>query len=516
MGIPHNLLAISNHESYQWPEPLPLTNENLSAPYPLDALHGIIGEAVREAVKIVGCPVALAANSALSVLSVAGQGVANVHYTNQKGATPLSLYLLALADSGERKTSADSLFGDVLKAWGRSKEEELKEQLKERIADIKSWNAELNGVQRAIEKAAEKGEDTFPLKEKLKDLQRYEPTPVYVPSFVLDDFTQEVIGNKLTKKWPSAALLSNEAGSFFGGHSMNGDSITRTLALLNKLWSGEEHAVDRKGGDSYTIRDVRLSAGLSVQPSVIDSFYAKNGALAKGSGFLARFLIAWPETTQGNRQLTEEDILDKPKKTGLNLFYARLHELLEQQYINGHDGKLTNLQTLTLTKAASKIWLAYYNDAETSIRVGGDMEHNKEATSKSAENAARIAGLLHLFSGEEGTVISAEVMHSACTLAGWYLYESRRFFGELALPENDLLPMKLEKWLINYCRANNTDRIARSEILQKVTPTTLRKAESLKGALIALAQANRVSMVMDGKLNAINVNPKLLGNQYGS
>ncbi|TXH69379.1 MAG: DUF3987 domain-containing protein [Thiothrix sp.] len=516
MGIPRNLLEISNYESYQWPEPLPLTSESMSIPYPLDVLHGIIGEAVREAVKIVGCPVALAANSALSVLSVAGQGVANIHYTNQKSAIPLSLNLLALADSGERKTSADSLFGDVLKAWGRSKEEELTDQLKERIADIKSWNAELNGVQRAIEKAAEKGEDTFPLKEKLKDLQRYEPTPVYVPSFVLDDFTQEVIGNKLTKKWPSAALLSNEAGSFFGGHSMNGDSITRTLALLNKLWSGEEHTVDRRGGDSYTIRDVRLTVGLSVQPAVIENFYAKNGVLAKGSGFLARFLIAWPETTQGYRQLTEADILEKPKKTGLNLFYAKLHELLERQYINGHDGKLTNLQTLTLTKEASKIWLAYYNDAETSIRAGGDMEHNKETASKSAENAARLAGLLHLFSGEGGTLVSAEIMQSACILAGWYLYESRRFFGELALPENELLPMKLEKWLINYCKANNTTKVSRSEVLQKITPIALRKAEALKAALIVLAQTHRVSIAMEGKVNIININPKLLEANHGA
>jgi putative DNA primase/helicase len=516
MGIPRNLLEMSNYESHQWPDPLPLTNESMSIPYPLDALHGIIGESVREAVKIVGCPVALAANSALSVLSVAGQGVANIHYTNQKGAVPLSLYLLSLADSGERKTSADSLFSEVLKAWARNKEEELADELKARIADIKSWNAELNGVQRAIEKASEKNEDTSLLKEKLRSLQQYEPSPVYVPSFVLDDFTQEVIGSKLTKKWPSAAMLSSEAGSFFGGHSMNGDSITRTLALLNKLWGAEEYTVDRRGGDSYTVRDARLTVGLSVQPAVIESFYAKNGALAKGSGFLARFLMAWPETTQGQRQLTEADILEKPKKTGLNLFYAKLHELLERQFINGHDGKLTGLQTLTLTREASKIWLAYYNDAETSIRAGGDMEHNKETASKSAENAARLAGLLHLFSGESGSLVSAEVMQSACTLASWYLYESRRFFGELALPENELLPMKLEKWLINYCRANSTTRVTRSEVLQKITPIALRKADALKAALIPLAQTHRVSMTTDGKANIININPKLLEVGHGA
>ena len=53
----------------QWPEPAPLVNQQESEPYPLDALPGIIGAAVCEVVDFVQCPVALAACSALAVVS---------------------------------------------------------------------------------------------------------------------------------------------------------------------------------------------------------------------------------------------------------------------------------------------------------------------------------------------------------------------------------------------------------------------------------------------------------------
>ncbi len=44
---------------------------------------------------------------------------------------------------------------------------------------------------------------------------------------------------------------------------------------------------------------------LQVQEATLREFLAKSGALARGTGFLARFLMAWPESTQGYRPFTE-------------------------------------------------------------------------------------------------------------------------------------------------------------------------------------------------------------------
>lgn len=91
----------------EWPEPAPLGEPLEATPYPDDALPGILGDAVRQAQTFVQAPMALVACSALSTLSVAVQGLVNV-WRDHHLAGPVSLYLLALADSGERKTTCDA------------------------------------------------------------------------------------------------------------------------------------------------------------------------------------------------------------------------------------------------------------------------------------------------------------------------------------------------------------------------------------------------------------------------
>jgi hypothetical protein len=52
--------------------------------------------------------------------------------------------------------------------------------------------------------------------------------------------------------------------------------------------------------------------GLQIQEPTLRSFFDKiSGALARGTGFLARFLVAWPESTQGTRQIHRS-----PRRTG--------------------------------------------------------------------------------------------------------------------------------------------------------------------------------------------------------
>ena len=85
-----------------WPEPEPLGEALEGEPYPDDALPGILGDAVRQAQAFVQAPMALVACSALAALSVAVQGLVDVRRDHHL-VGPVSLYLLALADSGERK-----------------------------------------------------------------------------------------------------------------------------------------------------------------------------------------------------------------------------------------------------------------------------------------------------------------------------------------------------------------------------------------------------------------------------
>jgi putative DNA primase/helicase len=92
--------GVAKTRDRDWPEPEPLTEPLDAQPYPDEALPLIMREAVRQAQGFVQAPMALVACSALSSLSLAAQGLANVRRDHQL-VGPISLYLLAVADSGE-------------------------------------------------------------------------------------------------------------------------------------------------------------------------------------------------------------------------------------------------------------------------------------------------------------------------------------------------------------------------------------------------------------------------------
>ena len=100
-----------------------------------------------------------------------------------------------------------------------------------------------------------------------------------------------------------AGILGNAgAGVVFGGHSMRKDTITQSLAILNKLWSGEAVRFGRRTSEVHDLIGGRLTMGLAVQPETLRSFFDSADGLARGMGFVARFLIAYSRTpTQGTR-----------------------------------------------------------------------------------------------------------------------------------------------------------------------------------------------------------------------
>lgn len=499
-----------------WLAPEPLTESSLSAAYPLEVLPDLIQKAVKEVVDVVKCPPALAACSALSTMAVAGQGVANIQPHKGLKPSPLSLFILSIGESGERKTTADKHFSPVLTQWESYQEKELKKALAQYQAELKSWNRQKIGTERSIEKATEKGDaqSIMTLTSKLVGLEQAEPEKVLAPCLVLEDTTAQATAYDLAHTWPSAGILSDEAGVVFGGHSMKSDNIAHNLATLNKLWDGSSQKINRRGeGGSFKVEHCRLSLGLAIQPSVIRAFYEASGSIARGSGFFARFLLAHPNSTQGTRFLSIEEASAERhgQHTHLNLFYARLHQLLEQSYQNGKGGALDELPTLTLSQEAREVWVQYHNDVEHELRTGGDMQDYKDIASKSADNAARIAGLFHLFNG--GDIlddVQADTLQAACRLAGWHLYEARRFFGEIALPEELNNAVMLDQWLVDYCKKHNTDHIGKTTALQRV-PNKLRNKATLEDALNTLEQAHRIRRAMEARTEYIEINPALLG-----
>ena len=109
-------------EDFHREGPQPLVPETPPEPkYPVEAL-GPLAAAVTEAHKATGAPIALAAQSALSVAALAVQGHADVETLG--GISPTSLYALTIAKSGERKSTVDGLFMRAMKDFEREKARE--------------------------------------------------------------------------------------------------------------------------------------------------------------------------------------------------------------------------------------------------------------------------------------------------------------------------------------------------------------------------------------------------------
>ena len=486
-----------------WPAPQPLAAKVDPEAYPVDALPDSIRAAVEEVQGFTKAPVPLVASCALAALSLAIQTHADAKRA-EKLTGPVSLFLLTIADSGERKSTCDGFFTKAIRDYEETQAELAKPRLKDHKADIEAWEAKRGGIKEKIRQLAKQNKPTANLEATLRDLEHDQPEPPRVPRLLYADVTPEALAYGLAKNWPSGGVVSAEAGIVFGAHGMGKDSVMRNLALLNVLWDGGNFTIDRRTGESFTVCGARLTMALQVQEATLRSFFDRSGGLARGTGFLARFLIAWPESTQGLRPFTEAPA----NWPALAAFNKRIAAILEQPVPVDENGAL-NPPLLPLTAEAKTAWVAFHDAIESELASGGELYDVRDVASKSADNAARLAALFQVFEGAGGA-IGAAAFESASRIAAWHLNEARRFFGELALPTELANAARLDSWLLDYCRRQKTNVVPRRDVQRNATPVHLRQKTVLEDALRELIEAGRVLLVQEGRRKDIHINPTLL------
>jgi putative DNA primase/helicase len=491
----------SNDDIEAWPEPQPMLTKVFAEKYPLDALPETIRAAVVEVHGFTKAPLPMVASSALAALSLATQS----HVDMKRAAKligPAGLFLLTIADSGERKSTCDGFFTQAIREYEITESEKAKPAMKDFFAALSAWEAKHGGVREKIRQLAKDSKSTNEQEERLRDLENSKPSAPRIPRLLYADATPEALAFGLGKQWPSGGVVSAEAGIVFGSHGMGKDSVMRNLAMLNQLWDGNSLTIDRRSTESFTVRGARLTVALQVQEPTLREFFLRSGALARGTGFLARFLVAWPESTQGSRPFTEAPA-DWPQ---LAAFNKRIAAILQQAAPIDVEGALSPHQ-LSFTNEAKSAWVEFHNEIESQLSNGGELYDVRDVASKSADNAARLAALFQTFEhGADGTV-GLEAFDGASRIAAWHLNEARRFFGELALPTEMADSARLDTWLIDYCRRERTHVVGKNHTRQH---GPLRNGQALDGALCELSDLDRLRLVKEGKRLNIRVNPTLI------
>ena len=490
-------------EPQEWPAPLPLTSRVDPEPYPVAALPPLIRAAVEEVHGFVKAPVPLLASSALATLSLAIQP----HYDMKRAdrlAGPCSLFFLTVAKSGERKSSCDDHFTKAIKTYEAKQAEAAKPVLRDHQVALGIWESKRSGIRDAIRKLAKEGKPTQAQESQLMALEHDEPNPPRVPRLTYADYTTEELKWNLATAWPSGAVISNEAGIVFGSHGMGSDVVMRNLGTLNMLWDGADIPTDRRTSESFRLSGARLTVALQIQESALRAFLDQAKGLARGMGFLARFLVAMPESTIGYRPFSEAG-----KWPNYEAFNQRIAAILTRSVAINESGGLTPAM-LTFSAEAMAEWVAFYNRIEFQLRAGGRLHDISDVASKAADNVARLAALFHAFEGVgAGGVVAVGSLRSASAIVEWHLNESLRFFGELALPRGLVVAGRLDSWLIERCKREGSNQIPTKEV-QQYGPNGLREKAVIDAAMQELEELGRAHRICEGRRRFLAVNPALL------
>jgi putative DNA primase/helicase len=384
--------------------------------------------------------------------------------------------------------------------------------MKAYAASMEAWEATKGGLKEAIRQAAKKDKGEVPqdLKMKLGELEANKPVKPKVPRLLYDDVTTEELRFSLATGWPSGGQISSEAGIIFGSHSMGNDSIVRNLATLNALWDGADIATDRRTSESFLVRGARLTIALMVQEKVLDSFFDGSETIARGSGFLARFLIAVPESTQGTRLHTPAP----PWWPHLNAFNIRIASFLDIPVPFDENGELHPVM-LEFSPEAKAAWIAFHDQVEVELGNGGKFRDVRDVASKVADNASRLAALFHVFENGIGGAVGISSFNSASKIMEWHLNEARRFFGDRALPEELADAGHLDAWLLDRCLKQGPGKNeVHIQDVQQCGPNRLRKKEKTDAAMVKLEELGRAMRFSIGQKKFIAVNPDLLKHKH--
>ncbi|MBK5525825.1 DUF3987 domain-containing protein [Pseudomonas sp. TH08] len=379
--------------------PRPLIESNpVTQPYPVQALGGILGPAVERMAGVIGVPQALAAQSVLAASALATQGHAGLQLDGRN--YPLSLYLITVAASGDRKTAADRCALLPARQWEREQWQRYREQL---------------ALYRAAQRQAQRANPVDPAPTNGVLLEA-EPS---APRLITTDPTIEALIKGLCHDLPSMGLFCDEGGQFLGSSTMSRDHRLKAVTTLSSLWDGSP--IDRARsmtGESLRAYDRRLSLHLMLQPYL--AMQLLSDPLLQGQGILGRCLMTWPTSLAGQRSYQAVDL---SKDAALKRYHHRLSALFRQPWSLSPDGAL-KLSLLNLSPLARRRWIDLHDAIEAQLGEFGELASVRPSGSKAADNLLRIAGVLAVV--EESSVVEVDHIQRASALVGYYLTEIQR------------------------------------------------------------------------------------------
>lgn len=358
----------------------------------------------------------------------------------------LSLYMIAIADSGSRKSGViNPLFAPLRRYEHKRREDtatavEMNNQeydlLKHRIEALKRQITNPPKQKRATDQQPDQSQLEDQLTEAVDQLAHFQRK--YSPRLIAGDVTYEKLTQLMSQNDDTMAIVSPEATlltELRGGKYS--DTAGGELDLYLRAHDGEEIYIDRLSRESIDLREPHLSVSICAQPKAVAAFV--NDEAMRDRGAVARFLYApaYVHTLTGN-------IDGNPPPIPIAIteqFNVYCDQLLDLACSACSD---PDRHMLRLSKQADDLLTQYIVAIDR--RMPDDLHELQDIASKLHGTAIRIAGLLHvaqlvadgITDPDEicDTRISAATFDAATRLCNYFL-EAAKLIVLPATPDQD-------------------------------------------------------------------------------
>ncbi len=450
-------------------------------PYPIAELGPVLRPVCEAIRRVIQAPDAVCAGSLLAAASLAVQGLADIEIDGRT--VLLTLWLLTVAESGERKSASDGEAMRPAREYEKTLTKAYVDALATHDAEMEEWTARRESAKSQAKKS--KGEGTA------QGLLAIGPAPMppLLPKLLAADFTAEGLAKLLAAGLPSMGAFTDEAALVFGGHGMTKESVARTAGTLCKLWDGGTLDRVRAGDGAVKLYGRRLAMHLMAQPVIAER--ALSDDVLSGQGFLARCLLAWPQSTAGHRPYVAESLRDDPAMERYVATLAARHAM-PLPIAEGERNELAP-RKLHLSAEAFTVWRGVHDAVEAAMAPGARYATVKPWASKTPEQCLRIAGVLTLLENPDAQTVDAATVERAAELALWHLGEAARLAGTAELSPEVRDAEALLEW------AHDTGRtVLYSSVALQFGPPRIRERERFNRAMDVLTRAGWATPIEGG------------------
>ncbi len=434
-----------------WRPVIPFDAAAVTPPFPLDALPEPYRSFAFEVSESRQVPPDLPGTLVLGAVAIAAakRWKVIIGHTHDE---PLNIYVLSLMEPGERKSAT---FRDVLRPVEEYEQKlrALNEPEQRRLEERRRLQeAELEELRRRAAKTDD-AEKKAELKEQAEELAMNLTAVPALPQLLTGDVTPEKLVSLCFLNGGRIAQADAEGGTFFnmvnGQYAKNGAG---NFEAYLRSHAGDYIRIDRTTRASESISEPAITLMLCGQPDILRRI--QNKEVLRGRGLLARFLYALPESKVGKREYRNRPISAECH----DAYHHAMHELLSTPSPATHDDP-NACNPLRILGDSLRVWAEQSNASERTLAPEGRLAHVKDWGAKLSGVASRLAGLLHLMSGNREQHIEVETIANAWTLARYFENHALAAFELMGGRVDDDLACQILGWI----RRNASTKFSLSE-----------------------------------------------------